>query len=146
MSGINLSSGKREEEVRAFFRNPLVPAAMFIGLLVAVMMLRHPISDFIHEHHQFFYVSLTIGAIPFAFFVFVLYSQYGMVNADLLLCIDNSNSLCLNQNKNNFMLAINVLFDKETRQKDIDVYSSSVRLLWCGKQRRPPSLISCLRS
>jgi Na+-driven multidrug efflux pump len=77
MSDIRLSSGKREQEIRNTFRNPLISAGIVAVLIVVVMLFRHPLSDFIHEHHQFFYVTLTLGSIPFAFFIFVLYSQYG---------------------------------------------------------------------
>mmetsp|Transcript_59807 Transcript_59807/g.103027 ORF Transcript_59807/g.103027 Transcript_59807/m.103027 type:complete len:97 (-) Transcript_59807:139-429(-) len=76
MADIHLSSGKREQEIRETFRHPLVLGCIAIFFVVLSMTFSHPLSDFIHEHHQFFYVSLTIGTIPFGIFIFVLYSQY----------------------------------------------------------------------
>ena len=36
-----------------------------------------PVAAFAHAHAQFFYVTATLGAIPTAMFLFVMYTKYG---------------------------------------------------------------------
>jgi len=57
------------------------PILYFLVLIAVIMFVLHftPAGDFMHEHSQFFYVVLTLGAIPTGLFVFVLHSHNGTV-------------------------------------------------------------------
>jgi|AntAceMinimDraft_5_1070358.scaffolds.fasta_scaffold290789_1 hypothetical protein len=55
-------------------RSPWVLAfTAAVGLLLLWCL--PPVNQFMHEHQQFFYVIITIGAIPTAMFVFIMQSK-----------------------------------------------------------------------